>query len=354
MQTITESTLVVVFCERLKNRDIAFKREVECPFGRADIVTDDSIYEAKKDLNFYKTKEAVAQLLHYQKYLKRPFLYIIGQIDSKEAEKCIAYAEEFSIHIFDVSKKGELTKDEKIHTQWSITLKASKEYKEKVALTWYKKYIHVQIKEMQKERDILMSESMFFCRPEWKALSWKEKILECSVSFFPFVCLFWIWLINISLEQHIQFLFAILGPLAVAANILLLFPYHIHAASNMKNSQKGTGTRVFYTLGLCVFLFLFFIFWFFVTYSTCAGSNALFFCETTFPDLPRISQALFFLFLGSAEFFYAFIHLFVSPIQKRMLFLGEELKRHDIKQKMLLKVLREQKESLIQKYLESL
>lgn len=66
---ITEAQLELAFCNWLTEQGIEYQRQVNCPVGRADVVTVDTIYELKHPIDVDGFFKAVGQVLLYREYI---------------------------------------------------------------------------------------------------------------------------------------------------------------------------------------------------------------------------------------------------------------------------------------------
>ena len=69
-----ERLFVDAICQTLERKGISYQREVSTPVGFIDVLTDDTLYEAKHWSNI---KHAVGQILFYGYYFPRPKYTII-------------------------------------------------------------------------------------------------------------------------------------------------------------------------------------------------------------------------------------------------------------------------------------
>lgn len=81
-----ERLFVDTICKTLEEKGVQYQREVETPVGYIDVLTDDTLYEAKHWSNI---KHALGQILFYGYYYPRPQYVII--IFSKDIKDIIDY-----------------------------------------------------------------------------------------------------------------------------------------------------------------------------------------------------------------------------------------------------------------------
>ena len=86
MEFASEAALQVYCLEVLKSKGIAAQAEVWTNGIRADIVTDDSVYELKKVLTREAIYQAFGQASAYNQTLKRRYICIVGQSPNHPAE----------------------------------------------------------------------------------------------------------------------------------------------------------------------------------------------------------------------------------------------------------------------------
>jgi hypothetical protein len=61
-------------CQTLERKGVLYQREVSTPVGYIDVLTDDTLYEAK---HWSGVKHALGQILFYGHYYPRPRLVIV-------------------------------------------------------------------------------------------------------------------------------------------------------------------------------------------------------------------------------------------------------------------------------------
>lgn len=79
-----ERLFVDSVCQTLEERGIQYQREVETPVGYIDVLTDDTLYEAK---HWSGIKHALGQILFYGHYYPRPrqVIVVFAKDDKKDA-----------------------------------------------------------------------------------------------------------------------------------------------------------------------------------------------------------------------------------------------------------------------------
>jgi hypothetical protein len=86
MQFETEAALQVYCLSILKARKIEAKEEVSVGPLRADIVTEDAVYELKKVLTRESLYQALGQAIAYNKVLNKKYICIVGQAPTNVLE----------------------------------------------------------------------------------------------------------------------------------------------------------------------------------------------------------------------------------------------------------------------------
>ena len=76
---ICEADIEEAFVKYLEKEGRAPQRQVRCKAGIIDILTDDAIYEVKRDLDRSSIITAIGELLLYQKAVPRNNLVIVGR-----------------------------------------------------------------------------------------------------------------------------------------------------------------------------------------------------------------------------------------------------------------------------------
>lgn len=95
-----EKELQEKFCSYLESQKVSYQQKVVCSFGIADIVTEDSIFEVKREITKYTLKVAVSQLLAYSSCIGgKKNLYIVGEINDKEYRDYAQYAKDHLIRM---------------------------------------------------------------------------------------------------------------------------------------------------------------------------------------------------------------------------------------------------------------
>jgi hypothetical protein len=79
-----ERLFVDSICKTLEEKGVQYQREVSTPVGYIDVLTDDTLYEAK---HWSGIKHALGQILFYGHYYPRPRLVIVvfAKDDSKDS-----------------------------------------------------------------------------------------------------------------------------------------------------------------------------------------------------------------------------------------------------------------------------
>jgi len=93
-----EKHIELRFIEYLRSNNVNVKSQVRCKVGVADVVTNNSIFEIKRRLNFGSVRDGVAQILSYRDFInKKAKLYIVGEEFKKYEELCSSYTKKFDI-----------------------------------------------------------------------------------------------------------------------------------------------------------------------------------------------------------------------------------------------------------------
>ena len=99
-----ERLFVDNICQTLERKGVSYEREVSTPVGYIDVLTDDTLYEAKHWSNI---KHAIGQILFYGHYYPRPKNIIIvfdkenknDFVDYGYVGICMAVIDSLALHI---------------------------------------------------------------------------------------------------------------------------------------------------------------------------------------------------------------------------------------------------------------
>jgi hypothetical protein len=90
-------------CDLLTDEGISYERQVSTGWGRADVVTDDTVYEVKLDLTQSVLFKAIGQVTLYAAALKKPRRVIWGRMpdsDTMETLRVLAHSQGIRINVF--------------------------------------------------------------------------------------------------------------------------------------------------------------------------------------------------------------------------------------------------------------
>jgi hypothetical protein len=91
----SEREIEEAWCRLLDSQGIAYRRQVQTSCGVADIVTDDTVYEVKLELNRHSLFKAAGQVTLYAAALRKPRRMIVGygiDADWYERMRAVVYA----------------------------------------------------------------------------------------------------------------------------------------------------------------------------------------------------------------------------------------------------------------------